>query len=92
MKAISLEALHGVGIARCVEQITKGTFSVSVGSLFPALNRMEARGWVTAEWRPSENNRRAKYYQLTAAGRRQFEIEQREWKRIVEAMELAPHS
>ena len=70
MKAVSLEALHGVGIARRIEQITNGTFGVSYGSLFPSLHRMDEKGWVSAEWSRSENNRRAKYYQLTALGRK----------------------
>ena len=89
MKAVSLEALHGVGIARRLKQITNGTFGVSYGSLFPSLHRMDEKGWVSAEWRPSENNRRAKYYQLTALGRRQFELHQREWNRVVETMARA---
>ncbi len=89
MKAVSLEALHGVGIARRIEQITNGTFGVSYGSLFPSLHRMDEKGWASAEWRPSENNRRAKYYQLTALGRKQFELQQREWNRVVETMARA---
>ncbi len=89
MKAISLEALHGVGIARRIEQITNGTFGVSYGSLFPSLHRMDEKGWVSAEWSRSENNRRAKYYQLTALGRKQFELQQREWNRVVETMARA---
>ncbi len=92
MKAVSLEALHGVGIARRIEQITKGTFGVSYGSLFPSLHRMDEKRWLASEWRRSENNRRAKYYQLTALGRRQFELQQREWNRVVEAMALALQS
>ena len=92
MKAVSLEALHGVGIARRIEQITKGTFGVSYGSLFPSLHRMEEKGWLVSEWSLSENNRRAKYYQLTALGRKQFELQQREWNRVVEAMTLALQS
>ena len=89
MKAISLEALHGVGIARRIEQMTNGTFGVSYGSLFPSLHRMDEKGWVSSEWRPSENNRRAKYYELTALGRKQFELQQREWNRVVETMARA---
>ncbi len=89
MKAVSLEALHGVGIARRIEQMTNGTFGVSYGSLFPSLHRMDEKGWVSGEWRPSENNRRAKYYQLTALGRKQFELQQREWNRVVETMARA---
>jgi transcriptional regulator len=89
LKAISLEPLHGVGIARRIQQVTKGTFQVSFGSLFPSLHRMEERGWVTAEWRTSENNRRAKYYKLTRAGRNQLKVEEKEWNRVVKAMTAA---
>ncbi len=89
MKAVSLEALHGVGIARRIGQISKGAFGVSYGSLFPSLHRMDEKGWVSAEWSPSENNRRARYYQLTALGRKQFELQQREWNRVVETMARA---
>jgi PadR family transcriptional regulator PadR len=89
LKAISLEPLHGVGIARRIQQVTKGTFQVSYGSLFPALHRMEERGWVKAEWRTSENNRRAKYYRLTRTGRSQLKTEEKEWDRVVKAMTAA---
>jgi transcriptional regulator len=89
LKAISLEPLHGVGIARRIQQVTKGTFQVSFGSLFPSLHRMVERGWVTAEWRTSENNRRAKYYKLTRAGRSQLKVEEKEWNRVVKAMTAA---
>jgi transcriptional regulator len=89
LKAVSLEPLHGVGIAGRIEQITRGAFRVSFGSLFPALHKMEERGWVKAEWRASENNRRAKYYKLTAAGSRQMRAEEQDWNRIVAAMTTA---
>jgi transcriptional regulator len=89
LKALSLEPLHGVGIARRIQQVTKGTFQVSFGSLFPSLHRMEERGWVTAEWRTSENNRRAKYYKLTREGRSQLKVEEKEWNRVVKAMTAA---
>ncbi len=69
LKAVALEPLHGVGIARRIEQITKGAFGVSFGSLFPSLHRMEERGWLASEWRNSENNRRAKYLQPHPGGR-----------------------
>jgi PadR family transcriptional regulator, regulatory protein PadR len=92
LKALSLEPLHGVGISRRIAQITKGTFQVSFGSLFPALHRMEERGWVEAEWRPSENSRRAKYYKLTSTGRTQFRVEQREWNHVVKIMKAAVES
>ncbi|MGH9728100.1 MAG: PadR family transcriptional regulator, partial [Candidatus Acidiferrales bacterium] len=75
MKALALGEMHGLGISRRIEQITKGTFQVKPGSLFPALHRMEEEGWLSASWGESENNRRAKYYQLTRTGRRQLETE-----------------
>jgi PadR family transcriptional regulator len=92
LKAISLEPLHGVAISRRITQITKGAYRVSFGSLFPALHRMEERGWVEAEWRPSDNNRRAKYYRLTSAGRTQLKSEERQWNRAVKIMAAAVQS
>jgi transcriptional regulator len=89
LKALALEPLHGVAIARRIHQMTNGTFQVSFGSLFPSLHRMEESRWVSAEWRASENNRRAKYYKLTAAGRRRAAIEERDWNRVVEVMTAA---
>ena len=82
LKSLALDQMHGLGIARRVEQITGGTFQVKPGSLFPALHRMEEEGWVTSQWGDSENNRRAKYYRLTRAGRRQLETESERWSRI----------
>lgn len=92
LKAISLEPLHGVAISRRITQITKGAYSVSFGSLFPALHRMEERGWVEAEWRSSDNNRRAKYYRLTSAGRAQLKVEERQWNQAVKIMAAAVRS
>jgi PadR family transcriptional regulator PadR len=92
LKALALGELHGLGVSRRIEQITKGTFQVKPGSLFPALHRMEEAGWLASSWGASENNRRAKYYRLTAAGRRQFETEVGEWKRIAVAISLALQS
>jgi PadR family transcriptional regulator, regulatory protein PadR len=82
LKSLALEPMHGLGIARRVEQITGGTFQVKPGSLFPALHRMEEEGWVNAAWGESENNWRAKYYRLTKTGRRQLETETERWSRI----------
>jgi transcriptional regulator len=82
LKALALMPLHGLGIARRIEQVTRGTFCVKAGSLFPALHRMEEEGWLSSDWGESENNRRAKYYQLTKAGRRQLETEKEKWGRI----------
>jgi len=86
LRSLSLEALHGLGIARRVEQITKGAFDVKAGSLFPALYRLEHAGWVTSSWGESDTKRRARYYQLTAKGRRQLEAETAEWRRVVAAL------
>jgi PadR family transcriptional regulator PadR len=89
LKSLALGELHGLGVARRVEQITRGTFQVKPGSLFPALHRMEEAGWLAASWGASENNRRAKYYRLTPKGRRQLDTEVGEWKRIVTAIAYA---
>jgi PadR family transcriptional regulator PadR len=82
LKALALGEMHGLGISRRIEQVTKGTFQVKPGSLFPALHRMEQQNWITSQWGESENNRRAKYYRLTKAGRRQLESETERWGRI----------
>ena len=92
LKALSLEPLHGVGVSRRIAQVTQGAFQVSFGSLFPSLHRMEERGWVDAEWRVSDNNRRAKYYRLTSAGRAQLRVEEREWNQVVKIMTAAVES
>jgi PadR family transcriptional regulator, regulatory protein PadR len=89
LKALALGELHGLGVSRRIEQITRGTFLVKPGSLFPALHRMEAAGWLRASWGASENNRKAKFYALTAAGRRQLDAETGEWKRVSVAIALA---
>jgi PadR family transcriptional regulator len=82
LKSLALGPLHGLGVSRRIEQITKGTFQVKPGSLFPALHRMEEAGWLASSWGESENNRRAKYYSLTKAGERQLEAETEDWQRI----------
>ncbi|MGA2535832.1 MAG: PadR family transcriptional regulator [Terracidiphilus sp.] len=92
LKALSLEPLHGVGISRRIAQITKEAFQVSFGSLFPVLHRMEESGWLEAEWRSSDNNRRAKYYRLTSAGRAQLKDEERQWNQVVKIMAAAVQS
>jgi transcriptional regulator len=89
LKALSTGELHGLGVSRRVEQLTGGTFVVQPGSLFPALHRLEEAGWLTSDWQPSENNRRAKYYKLTRAGRRQLGEETAEWNRIALAIAKA---
>jgi len=89
LKALSAGALHGLGVSRRIEQITRGTFVVQPGSLFPALHRLEEAGWLASDWQPSENNRRARYYTLTKAGRRQLGEETAEWNQIALAIALA---
>jgi PadR family transcriptional regulator PadR len=89
LKALSLEPLHGLGVSQRIEQVTKGTFQVKPGSLFPALHRMEEAGWLKSSWGESENNRRAKYYRLTKAGQRQLEAETEDWQRIAIAITSA---
>ena len=89
LKALALESRHGVGVAQRIEQVTQGTFRVQPGSLFPALHRLEERGWLASQWGESENRRRAKFYRLTKAGRRQLEVETAAWERVAAAMALA---
>jgi transcriptional regulator len=89
LKSLALGPLHGLGVSNRIAQITKGTFNVKPGSLFPALHRMEEAGWLQSSWGESENNRRAKYYRLTAAGRRQLETETEDWQRISLAITTA---
>ena len=89
LKTLTLGEKHGVAIAHRIEQVTRGTFVVKPGSLFPALHRMEEAGWLTSSWGESDNNRRARYYQLTAAGRRQLKTETEEWGRISLAIAAA---
>jgi PadR family transcriptional regulator PadR len=81
LKALSLEPMHGFGIARRIEQTSRGVFKVNPGSLLTAFQRLERDGMVAAEWRPSDSGRRAKYYALTRAGRRQLDVETAEWTR-----------
>src|SRR5215475_5856047 len=82
LKTLALQELHGLGISHRIAQITKGTFQVKPGSLFPALHRMEEAGWLESYWGESENNRRAKYYRLTSSGQRQLKTETEDWQRI----------
>src|ERR671930_203815 len=82
LKAVGTGELHGLGVSRRIEQMTRGTFVVQPGSLFPALHRLEEAGWLSSTWEASENNRRAKYYTLTRAGRRQLGEETAQWNRI----------
>ena len=82
LKSLALDQMHGLGISRRIEQITKGTFQVKPGSLFPALHRIEDEGWISSFWGDSENNRRAKYYRLTKPGLKQLQVETKRWSRI----------
>lgn len=86
MKTLALEPLHGYGIGLRLEQISRGVFQVNAGSLFPAFRRLERAGFIKSEWRATENNRRAKYYTLTAAGRKRLQAETREWERQTDAI------
>ena len=89
LKVLALESMHGLGISRRIAQVTNDTFQVKPGSLFPALHRMEEAGWLTAAWGESENHRRARFYRLTAAGRRRLKEETDQWARISAAMATA---
>lgn len=82
LKALAPQPLHGLGVAQRISQITKQTFDVKPGSLFPALHRMEEAGWLKSTWGESENKRRAKFYTLTRAGERQLTTETEDWERI----------
>lgn len=86
LKTITLEPLHGWAISERIQQISKEVLQVQQGSLYPALHRLERRGWIKARWGTSENNRRAKYYELTRAGRTQLEAEQTSWRKLTTAV------
>ena len=87
LMTLSLEPMHGWGIAQRIQQMSRDVFLVSQGSLYPALIRMKRRGWLTTSWRVTENGRRARYYELTAAGRKQLGVEQASWQRAAAAVE-----
>lgn len=89
LRALILQPDHGLGIARRIHQVTKGTFDVKPGSLFPALHRLEEKGWLAAEWGHSDNNRRAKFYRLTRSGRKQIESQMADWERVSTAINWA---
>ncbi len=86
LKTLSLEPMHGFGIARRIEQISRGVFKVNPGSLLTALRRLERAGWLDAEWRQTENARRARIYALTRGGRKQLETETSDWARRIAAV------
>lgn len=89
LKVLDLGPLHGLAVARRIEQVTRGAFEVKAGSLFPSLYRMEHAGWLASSWGQSETNRRARFYRLTAAGRRRLATETAQWERVSTAMTLA---
>ena len=86
LKTLSLEPMHGFGIARRIEQISRGVFRVNPGSLLTALQRLERAGWLDAEWRRTENSRRARFYSLTRSGHRQLDVETTDWTRRTSAV------
>lgn len=88
LKALQLEPMHGWGITERIQQWSKNVLSINQGSLYPALYRLERQGWITSEWRQTENNRRARFYRLNAAGRKQLAQERRNWERLSRAVDL----
>lgn len=88
LKCLALAPMHGWGIADRIQQVSNEALQVGQGSLYPALHRLEYKGWVKAEWGLSENNRRAKFYSLTPAGKKQLQIEMQEWDRLSSAIAL----
>jgi len=86
LKTLARESMHGYGIVQRIHEIAEDMLRIEDGSLYPALYRMEERGWITSEWGVSENNRRAKFYELTKAGRKQLEAERANWERISQAI------
>lgn len=88
LQILSLEPAHGYGVAQRLEQISRSVVQVNQGSLYPALHRLEQRGWLTAEWKPSETGREAKFYAVTPAGRKQLAVEKESWARLTGAVRL----
>jgi PadR family transcriptional regulator, regulatory protein PadR len=88
LKIVALEPAHGYGIAQRIQQISRDVLQVQQGSLYPALHRLEKRGWLKSDWRPSETGREAKFYALTRLGRKQLEAESANWDRLAAAVEL----
>jgi transcriptional regulator len=86
LKAVSLGPLHGYGVLLRIQQISKGTLEIQQGSLYPALYRLERDGWIASEWGESENKRKAKYYRLTATGKRRLETEAEKWNRMADVI------
>ena len=86
LKTLSLEPMYGWGIATRIQHVSKDVLQIGQGSLYPALHRLEYRGWIQAEWASSENNRRAKFYELTKLGRKQLELEESAWRKLAAAI------
>jgi PadR family transcriptional regulator PadR len=86
LKTLVLEPMHGWGISQRIQQVSKDVLQVQQGSLYPALHRLEQKGWIAAEWGDSDNNRKAKFYRLTAAGRKRLEVETSNWERLSSAV------
>lgn len=88
LQILSLDAAHGYGIAQRLEQVSRDKVRINQGSLYPALHRLEQKGWLRSEWRRSDTGREAKFYALTAAGRRQLTVEKESWNRLSDAVRL----
>jgi PadR family transcriptional regulator, regulatory protein PadR len=88
LKALQLGPMHGWGITERIEQWSKNVLSINQGSLYPSLYRLQRQGWITSEWRVTENGRRARYYQITRSGKKQLTEEQRNWKRLSQAVDV----
>ena len=88
LKTLTLEPMHGWGISQRIQQVSSGVLDVNQGSLYPALQRLELKGWIDSDWRTTENNRRAKYYRLTAQGRRALGVETDNWRRYVSVVDV----
>lgn len=92
LKALSIEDMHGWAISQYIQRVSRDVLQINQGSLYPALHRLERDGYIRAEWRPSENNRRAKYYRLGAAGRRQLDVEHESWLKFSQAVQRVMQS
>jgi len=88
LKAVSLGPMHGWAISERIHEVSRATLQIPQGSLYPALHRLERRGWITAEWGASDNNRKAKYYELTKSGRKQLDLEAAAWDKLTAAVAL----
>ena len=86
LKTLALEPMHGWGISQRIQQVSDGVLNINQGSLYPALYRLEQKGWIVAEWDSSDNNRKAKYYELTKSGRKQLTEETANWERLASAI------